>query len=45
MLIATGSFPDPERWNDDFAALAPDFVDELADRVWCSWGSTRRASI
>ncbi|MGE0443226.1 MAG: cyclase family protein [Gemmatimonadales bacterium] len=32
VLIATGSFPDPERWNDDFAALAPDLVDALADQ-------------
>ena len=32
VLIATGTFPDPERWNDDFAALAPDLVDGLAAR-------------
>lgn len=30
LLLATGTFPDPERWNDDFAALAPDLVDALA---------------
>jgi arylformamidase len=32
VLIATGTFPDPERWNDDFAALAPELVDALAAR-------------
>ncbi|MBL8986778.1 MAG: cyclase family protein [Gemmatimonadetes bacterium] len=30
ILIATGTFPDPERWNPDFAALDPALVDELA---------------
>ena len=29
-LIATGTFPDPEAWNSDFAALDPALVDELA---------------
>lgn len=32
VLVATGTFPDPERWNDDFAALAPELVDGLAAR-------------
>ncbi len=32
VLIATGSFPDPERFNEDFAALAPELIDWLADR-------------
>jgi len=32
VLIATGTFPDPERWNSDFAALAPELVDRLADQ-------------
>ena len=32
VLIATGTFPDPEQWNDDFAALAPELVDDLAAR-------------
>ncbi len=32
VLIATGTFPDPTRWNDDFAALDPTLVDALADR-------------
>ncbi len=30
LLIATGSYPDPTHWNDDFAALTPDLVDYLA---------------
>jgi arylformamidase len=29
VLIATGTFPDPERWNADFAALSPRLVDAL----------------
>ena len=29
-LIATGTFPDPERWNSDFAALDPALIEELA---------------
>ncbi|MCZ7647489.1 MAG: cyclase family protein [Planctomycetota bacterium] len=32
VLIATGTFPDPERWNEDFAALEPDLVDALRAR-------------
>lgn len=32
VLIATGTFPDPNAWNEDFAALDPSLVDELADR-------------
>lgn len=32
VLIATGTFPDPESWNEDFAALDPSLVDALADR-------------
>ncbi|MGE0482427.1 MAG: cyclase family protein [Phycisphaerae bacterium] len=27
LLLATNTFPDPENWNNDFAALAPEFVD------------------
>jgi len=30
VLLTTGTFPDPARWNDDFAALAPELVDALA---------------
>ena len=30
LLLATGTFPDPERWNSDFAGLAPELVDALA---------------
>jgi arylformamidase len=32
ILIATGSFPNPERWNDDYAAIEPDLVIWLATR-------------
>lgn len=30
VLLATGTFPDPENWNEDFAALSPELVDALA---------------
>jgi arylformamidase len=30
LLLRTGTFPDPERWNEDFAALAPTLVAHLA---------------
>lgn len=29
VLLATGTYPDPERFNQDFAALAPELVDAL----------------
>lgn len=29
-LISTGTFPDPDQWNSDFAALDPSLVDALA---------------
>ncbi|MFO0827779.1 MAG: cyclase family protein [Phycisphaerales bacterium] len=32
VLIATGTYPDAERWNEDFAALDPSLVDALHDR-------------
>jgi arylformamidase len=32
VLIATGTFPDATRWNEDFAGLSPQLVDALADR-------------
>ncbi|MBA2321478.1 MAG: cyclase family protein, partial [Deltaproteobacteria bacterium] len=32
VLFHTGTFPDPERWNDDFAALSAPLVRALADR-------------
>ena len=32
VLLATGSYPDPERWNEDFAGLEPLLVDALAAR-------------
>jgi arylformamidase len=32
VLLATGTFPDPLRWNQDFAAPGPDLIDELHAR-------------
>lgn len=32
VLFSTGTFPDPENWNDDFAAIDPDLIDHLASR-------------
>jgi arylformamidase len=32
VLIRTGTFPDPHRWNSDFAALSPELVEALAAR-------------
>jgi arylformamidase len=29
LLLATGTFPDPERFNTDFAALSPELVEHL----------------
>jgi len=31
VLFKTGTFPDPEDWNDDFAALSPELIDHLND--------------
>ena len=30
VLFHTGTFPDPDRFNEDFAALSPELVDHLA---------------
>ena len=35
VLLATGTFPDPERFNEDFAAFAPELIDRLHQ-----WGVT-----
>ena len=32
VLFRTGTFPDPRRWNDDFASLSPELIDFLHDR-------------
>jgi arylformamidase len=32
LLLATGTYPDPERFNEDFAALSPELVQWLHDR-------------
>ena len=30
VLFRTGTFPDPEHWNEDFAAFSPELVDHLS---------------
>ncbi len=32
VLFATGTYPDPTDFNEDFAALSPELVEHLADR-------------
>ena len=32
VLFKTKSFPDPNRWNDDFCSLSPELIDFLADK-------------
>ncbi len=32
LLFRTDSFPDPEKWNDDFAALSAELIEWLAER-------------
>jgi arylformamidase len=32
VLVATGTFPDPQRYNDDFASFAPETIAWLASR-------------
>ncbi len=32
VLFRTGTFPDPRRWNNDFASLSPELVDALHER-------------
>jgi arylformamidase len=32
VLFATGSYPDPQNWNTDFAALSVDLIDFLHER-------------
>ncbi|MFQ5429753.1 MAG: cyclase family protein [Phycisphaerae bacterium] len=32
VLLRTDTFPDPEDWNDDFAALSPELVEDLHGR-------------
>jgi len=31
LLLYTGSFPDPDAWNEDFCSLSPELVDHLAE--------------
>src|SRR6267143_487689 len=32
VLFATGTYPDPQNWNSDFAALSVELIDSLNDR-------------
>lgn len=32
VLFKTGTFPDPNKWNDDFAAPEPELIDRLGSR-------------
>lgn len=32
VLLATGTFPDPRKWNEDFASLSPELVHWLHER-------------
>jgi len=32
VLLRTASFPDPRKWNNDFASLSPELVDALHAR-------------
>ena len=32
LLVRTGSFPDPEHFNEDFAALSPELIEAHADQ-------------
>lgn len=32
VLIGTGSFPDPEKWNEDFCSLSPELITSLSDK-------------
>ncbi len=32
LLLHTGTFPDPDRFNDDFASLSPSLIEALAER-------------
>lgn len=32
VLLKTGTFPDPNAWNDDFAGVEPELIDALAAR-------------
>ena len=40
VLIATGSFPDPDTWNDDFNSLSRSSNTSRTEG-WCWWASIR----
>jgi arylformamidase len=31
ILVATGTFPDPDQWNSDFASFSPELIEEWAN--------------
>lgn len=46
VLIRTGTFPDAERWNEDFAGLSPEVVEFLANAdVETTVGGVRRRGV
>ncbi len=38
VLFRTGSFPDPDQWNEDFNSLSPELIHFLADQGVCLVG-------
>lgn len=38
VLFKTGTFPDPNNWNDDFTALSPELINFLAQKGVCLVG-------
>lgn len=38
VLFSTGTFPNPEKWNNDFASLSPEVIDYLAKHNVCLVG-------
>ncbi|MCB0407311.1 MAG: cyclase family protein [Bdellovibrionales bacterium] len=38
ILLATNSFPDPDRFNEDFCSLSPELVEWLAEKNVCLVG-------
>lgn len=38
VLFRTGTYPDPDRWNDDFASLSPELIAHCFDRGACLMG-------
>ena len=38
VLFRTGTFPDPEKWNSDFASLSPELIEFLNEQKVCLVG-------